>query len=416
MADFCKGFVFERDVTAPLTIEGFEVKGFKETADGASGYLPSGELITAPSVEKLVECYVVRTGALKRREDVKTEHLRELHKGKEAWNQWRRDHQIQPMLAGVDKSRDLTECKRRNSDKYDLDGYDFSYANLCEAQLQGVHPKGANFHQAILAGADLSDAHLEGANFCRTDLYKTLFRNGKLMGANLQGVQLAKTDLTGADLTHCKVYGMSAWDLELAGTKQENLIIRYTPVAEHAGQEVEVVVDGLDLAAFMYFTLNNRNIARIIDVASRKWVLILGRFSERKDVLEKVAKALKQEQFIPVIFDFGRPEQRDLIETIILLAGMSAFVIAEITDPRSTPLELQAIASNYGVPIFPVIQGPARPFGMFSGLRKFRWVFPPLTYECTDHLIAQLPYKVIRPAREEGKRLAEWKGLADKSS
>jgi hypothetical protein len=408
MADFCRGFVFERDVTAPLTIEGLEVKGFKETADGASGYLPSGELITAPSVEKLVECYVARTGALKRREDVRTEHLRELHKGKEAWNQWRRDHQIQPMLAGVDKSRDLAGCQ--------LEGYDFSYANLCEAQLRGVHLEGANFHQAILAGADLSDAHLEGANFCRTDLYKTIFRNAKLKGANLQGVQLAKTDLTGADLRDCKVYGMSAWDLELAGTQQENLIIRYTPVAEHTGQEVEVVVDGLDLAAFMYFTLNNRNIARIIEVANRKWVLILGRFTERKNVLEAVAKALKQEQFIPIIFDFGRPEQRDLIETIILLAGMSAFVIAEITHPQSTPLELQAIASNYGVPIFPVIQDRARPFGMFSGLRKFRWVFPPLTYKSTDDLIAQLPDKVITPAREEARRLAEWKRLADTSS
>jgi hypothetical protein len=297
----------------------------------------------------------------------------------------------------------MTSLMRRHQ----YDRYDGGSANL---------KHDPNFHQAILAGADLSDAHLEGANFCRTDLYKTRFRNATLKGANLQGVQLAQTDLTGADLRDCKVYGMSAWDLELAGTNQENLLIRYRPVAEDTGKEVEVVVDGLDLAAFMYFTLNNRNIARIIEAASRKWVLILGRFTERKHVLEAVAKALKQEQFIPILFDFGRPEQRDLIETIILLAGMSAFIIAEITNPKSTPLELQAIASNYGVPIFPVIQDQAKPFGMFSGLRKFRWVFPPLTYKTTDDLMAQLPAKVITPAREEARRLAEWKQLAEAGS
>ena len=88
--------------------------------------------------------------------------------------------------------------------------------------------------------------------------------------------------------------------------------------------------------------------------------------------------ALKKDQFIPIIFDFKRPKQRDLIETIMLLAGMSAFVIVEMSNPRSTPLELQAIASNYGVPIFPIIKKGVKPFGMFSGLRKFRWVSRPV--------------------------------------
>jgi hypothetical protein len=42
------------------------------------------------------------------------------------------------------------------------------------------------------------------------------------------------------------------------------------------------------------------------------------------------------------------PRQRGLIETL-LLAGMGGFVVVEISDPRPAPLELQAIASNYGV-------------------------------------------------------------------
>ena len=163
----------------------------------------------------------------------------------------------------------------------------------------------------------------------------------------------------------------------------------------------------------MYLTINNRNIGRIIEAASRKWVLILGRFTNGKDVLIAIQKALKDQQFIPVIFDFDRPEQRDLIETIILLAGMSAFVIVEMSDPRSTPLELQAIASNYGVPIFPVMREETEAFGMFSGLRKFRWVFPPLKYSSKENLIERLATEVIEPALAEVRRLSEWKRLVN---
>jgi hypothetical protein len=409
MADFAKGFAWECGVSAPLTIEGVEVKGFERVGDRVSGYLPSGEVEveTTGSVEKFVERYVERTGALKARTAAKAGHLKELLKGKEEWNRWRRDNPgDQPMLACLDPAIDFADCPHQ----FQLDGYDLSYANLCQAKLQRIHLKRANFHQAILAGADLSEAHLEGANFCRTDLYKTVLRNAWLTGANLQGVQMAMTDLTGADLTDCKVYGMSAWDLELTGAKQENLIVKYRPLL---GNEEEVVVAGLDLAAFMYLTLNNKNIARVVDAASRQWVLILGRFSEGKDVLEEVKRKLKDQGYIPIIFDFDRPEQRDLTETIILLAGMSAFVIAEISDPRSVALELQAIASNYGVPIFPIMKRDAKVFGMFPGLRKFTWVSSPLRYDSVHELIKQLPEKVIAPAREAGQRLADWKRQAE---
>jgi hypothetical protein len=93
-------------------------------------------------------------------------------------------------------------------------------------------------------------------------------------------------------------------------------------------------------------------------------------------VLTALAEALKQRQLIPIIFDFPPPEQRDLIEIVMLLAGISALVIVEIMSPTSTSMELQAIASNYGVPVVPVMKQGAREFGTFSGLRKFPWVLP----------------------------------------
>jgi hypothetical protein len=44
-------------------------------------------------------------------------------------------------------------------------------------------------------------------------------------------------------------------------------------------------------------------------------------------------------------------------------ATLSLFVIVD-SDPRSTPLELQA--SNYGVPIFPIIKSDSTQFGVFT--------------------------------------------------
>lgn len=405
MAGICRGFAFEQDVSAALTIEGNEIEGFDPTDDPVSALLPTGEKIEAASVEELVERYLDKTGALARREAAKVEHLRKLREGRKAWNRWRLDHpEIQPMLACLNASKELQDTQ--------LDGYDFSYSNLCQAQLQGVSLKRCNFHQANLADADLSGARLQGANFCRTDLYMTNFEGARMRGANLQGVQLARTDLTGADLRDCKVYGMSTWDIKLVGTEQENLIIKYQARGDR-GEEEELTVDSLDMAAFLYSTLNNRNIRRLIETANRKWVLILGNFREERQVLDEVASALKQGDCIPIIFDFVRPDQRDLIETILLLAGMSSFVIADITNTRSTPAELQAIATSYSVPIVPILKKGAKPFATFAALRTNDCVLKPLTYESTDDLLARLSDEVVEPARRTARRLADKKRAAD---
>jgi hypothetical protein len=42
-------------------------------------------------------------------------------------------------------------------------------------------------------------------------------------------------------------------------------------------------------------------------------------------------------------------------------------------------MELLAIATNYGVPIVPIMREGAQPFGTFSALRRFRWVRPAIS-------------------------------------
>jgi Pentapeptide repeats (8 copies) len=392
MAEFYKGFVFEQKVSPliDLAIEGIPINIDRTDPRRVKTSLPS-RIIDARSLSELARRYIDRSGLLRRRNALKKQHLKRLSLGRKAWNTWRRRNpHIRPVLAFEKLNRRFT----------DLAGYDFSYTNFCESDLSRVNMQGASFHQAILAKADLSGSHLEEANFCRTDLYRTTFKGAWLTGANLQGVQLAMTDLSGAHLRDCKIYGLSAWDLALDQTEQEGLRVWYRP-NPNKKREKEVTVNSLDLAAFMYLTRNKGNISRVIEATGQTWVLLLGRFTgEGKKVLRALERELLKKDLMPIIFDFPRPEQRDLIETLLLLAGLSRFVIVEITDPKSTPLEILAIASNYAVPILPIIKKQSTPFGMFSGLLKYPWVRQPLEYESESDLIDDVLVQVIKLAND----------------
>src|SRR5213076_2768093 len=108
--------------------------------------------------------------------------------------------------------------------------------------------------------------------------------------------------------------------------------------------EPVVTVDDLEVGQFIYLILNNSKIRNAIDTIGAKGVLILGRFTkERKAVLDAIRTKLRELHFVPMMFDFERPTQRDFTETIKTLAGLSRFIVADITNPKSSPLELQAI-------------------------------------------------------------------------
>jgi hypothetical protein len=51
-----------------------------------------------------------------------------------------------------------------------------------------------------------------------------------------------------------------------------------------------------------------------------------------------------------------------------VLAGLSHFVIVDITNPRSAPLELQATVPEYMIPFVPIIEKGEEPFAMFPAV------------------------------------------------
>ncbi len=92
------------------------------------------------------------------------------------------------------------------------------------------------------------------------------------------------------------------------------------------------------------------------------------------------------------------------------LAGMSLFIIADITNPKSSPLELQAIVPNYMVPFVPIIQEGEQPFSMFIDLKNKHpdWVLDLLAYDSASTLVRKLGNAVILPAlKKHGELLAK---------
>ena len=144
------------------------------------------------------------------------------------------------------------------------------------------------------------------------------------------------------------------------GTRQHDLVIT-------APDEPEITVDDIRVAQFIYLMLNNQKIRRIIDTITSKAVLILGRFTdERKAVLDALRDELRERNYLPILFDFDKPTNRDTDETITLLARMARFVIADISDAKSVLQELRAIVPEVHVPVQPVIIASQEEPGMFD--------------------------------------------------
>ncbi len=153
-----------------------------------------------------------------------------------------------------------------------------------------------------------------------------------------------------------------------------------------------MTTDNLKIAQFIYLLLRNPEIRNVIDTLTAKVVLILGRFTpERKGILEALRIALRARGLVPVLFDFDRPANRDVSETVLTLACMSLFVIADLSAPRGTPLELQLMVPQVMVPVVPIIQEKEQTFEMFRNLKfKYDWVLKPLRYHTEDDLIGSL--------------------------
>ena len=320
-----------------------------------------------------------------------------LKKGVKAWNAWRGEN--------ISVRPNLVDAKLRGAN---LVGANLRDANLTRADLTGAHLLQADLNRAILIeadlgaailsgsiliGADLARAKLPGAQLWGANLTYAKLPGAILPGANLMNAILVETDLSGADLTGGRIYGVSAWGLKLERSKQENLVIT------QAGTP-EITVDNIEVAQFIYLMLHNQKIRDVIDTITSKAVLILGRFTdERKAVLDALREELRKRNYLPIMFDFNVPATRDITETISLLARMARFVVVDITDAKSVPMELIEIVPHLpSIPVQPLLLEGSTEYDMFEHLKRYPWVLETYVYPSPEGLIANLAERVIGPA------------------
>ena len=364
------------------------------------------------------------------------EHVEILKQGTDAWNTWRkRNPSTNPDLSNISLARaeldgadfhnanlmgaDLrrAQLKAANFRNADLERSDLTIAQCSKADfwnarlykavlvhanlrlaelgqcnLQHADLTEAHLSKASLLGADLTDAKLiessvdnaclAGAKLCRADLTAANLYGTDLMDADLAGAQLIhtklplarllRTNLRGATLSDCWVHGASVWRVQVdAHTVQTKIII--TDLLEP-----QITVDDLEVAQFIYMILNNDRLRSVINTVTSKVVLILGRFREdRKAVLDALREELRRRGYVPVMFDFERPNQTT-DETISTLAGMARFAIADLTDAKCILQELRNIVPNRpSLPVQPILLSVQREPGMFDFFENSRGCYPP---------------------------------------
>jgi uncharacterized protein YjbI with pentapeptide repeats len=299
------------------------------------------------------------------------EHLALLRRDLEAWNAWRVENpDIRPELLGANLSGE--NLAAANLTGANLATADLSGANLARADLSGADLSGAN-----LSGATLVDADLTGASLINAFLVDADLREADLTGAYLQAAVLNDADLSKANLTGCFIHGISAWGLKLEGTTQHNLVI--TSIFDP-----EITVDNIEVAQFIYLLLHNAKIRDVIDTITSKAVLILGRFTpERKKVLDTLRAELRKHDRTPIIFDFDQTGNKNVTDTVKLLAQLARYIIVDLSDPNSSPYELGVI-SMLGLdstPVVPLIVEHQRPFPMLANVLNKPWCTELITYK-----------------------------------
>lgn len=291
-----------------------------------------------------------------------------------------------------------------NLSRVNLNGADLQGIYLGQADLSGTHAIEANLSDADLRGAyligtNLSDANLRRANLSGADLQAADLRRANLEGANLVGARLLKTNFEDANLTGCSIYGISCWELNLLGANQSNLAIAPEGELTHpaVSRAKAIAVDTLEVGQLIYLLLNHYQIRQVIN-GSSQIVLILGNFAsaERQEILGAIRDRLRQNSFVPVVFDLDRPSEVKLTETISCLAKMARFVIADLTNAKSIFGQLQQLFSEQQqVPVQPLLATSSGEDAFVEDAQLYPNVLPTYRYQNLEHLNVSLADKLI---------------------
>jgi uncharacterized protein YjbI with pentapeptide repeats len=367
------------------------------------------------------------------------------------WNRWRKKHpRVVPDLRGVILVGRV--LRRYDFDRARLEGAILDGANLGGARLERSSLRGASLDRANLSSvhawkADFSGARLRDAVLEQGDFRQAVFgsdaymkhvncRNADFTGAKLAGASLSGADLTSARLDHADLQGTyldeailnqtSLLGANLRGAGVSGAFIRRVRTDAKTDQrdlsvDVHVVwdrprgdivefdsADDLRLVQFHDIVDEHGAVANLISASAKRVVLILGRFlPRRKRVLDRLAAALHVRGKVPVIFDFPGPAEREISDTVRFIAGMSQFIVVDLTKASSVPLELQATIPDLMVPVLPIVESGQPVFAMFSDLqRRYPWIQPTVSYKNADELVRCVDEAIVDRAERAAEQIA----------
>lgn len=362
------------------------------------------------------------------------EHLEILRRGVEAWNRWRAENpDIKPYLVMAElrhanlSGADLNHANLSgaglnnamlndaNLTEIDLSGADLSGAMLQRANLRRADLSGAllrqaslieaDFTEAVLSGADLYRANLGAADLSGAELDTANFSEATLAGANLMGATLTNTFLTGATLSEarldhaklsgCRIYGLAASNIQMAGATQADLIVS-------AKDEAKITVDTLAMAHWVDTLVHNALLPDVVEIQAARVVLILGWYiPERQPLFDGIRAALRRCGYVPILFDYAFPTPHDLNETLVRLARVSRFVIADLTCPMPLPNELLKFAGELpSVPVQPIVCQSQRPAPL-----EHLPLLPMVEYASRERFIDEMMARVIEAAERKIEEL-----------
>jgi uncharacterized protein YjbI with pentapeptide repeats len=370
-----------------------------------------------------------------------------LRQGVQAWNRWRAEQDHVPVdLSGADLSgarldgadllrADLSGARlvRTQLEHAQLKDADLTGAVLESANLEHATARGARFDGVQAAGASFEVATLRGARFRGADLtgtrlHRAYLRDADLSGASLRGAwlrlavlegarcrgtvfdgadlrfaSLVGTDLRGAQLVECHVYGTSAWDVRTDEDTRQDLLVSRT-----AEEPATLRADDLLTAQLLALMLGGAGVRSVLDAVTSSLVLVLGSFAPAdKPVLDAVRTALQRRGHVAVVFDFERPAARDYAETVVVLAGLSRFVVADFTSAREVRSEVLQVRQLYPrVPVVPIArEGVELPITMVN-VFDAEQLAGLVRYDDVDDLVARLQDEVIGPAEARAAKIA----------
>jgi len=283
---------------------------------------------------------------------------------------------------------------------------EFVESDISNATMVNCNLSGSNFQDVNLSHSNLENTDLTGANFTKANL-----TGANLTGANLQRASLIDTIVEAANFDKTSVYGVSVWNLQGTIASENDLVIT-------KANEAPLMVDNIKVAQFIYLILNNQEIRDVINTIADKGVLILGRFKqERKEVLDAIKDNLRDKGYLPILFDFEPSEKRNLTETVQLLANMSKFIIADLTEAKSIPQELSHIIPNFpSIPVAPILLESDNEYAMFEHWNSFNSVLKPIAlYKNSRHLIENMDDFILNPVNAWINKKASDNALLEKN-